>query len=119
MNDNPFTACTWLQIGGQADLAGSTTVDGATNEAEGLGLPDNHGVRSAFEIVHASPLLAREVAAGCDKWRVVKSRFTVGCRSQHHHVCIDGGDAEEHNGDSLEIEFGQGHFVQDLRCGRF
>jgi hypothetical protein len=48
-------------------------MDGATDEAEGLGLTDNHGVRSAFEVVHASPLLAREVAAGCEKWRVVKS----------------------------------------------
>jgi hypothetical protein len=48
-------------------------VDGATDEAEGLGLANNHGVRSAFEVVHSSPLLARKVAAGCEKWRVVKS----------------------------------------------
>ena len=48
-------------------------MDGATDEAEGLGLANNYVVRSAFEVVHASPLLAREVAAGRDEWRVVKS----------------------------------------------
>ena len=32
-------------------------------------------------------------------------------------MCIDGGDAEEHNNDSLEIKIGRGHFVQDLRLG--
>jgi hypothetical protein len=73
MNDHPFTAGSWLQVRGQADLARSTTVDGATNEAEGLGLADNHDVGSAFEVIHASPLLAREVATGFEKWRVVKS----------------------------------------------
>jgi hypothetical protein len=47
-------------------------MDRATLEAEGLGLADDHGIRSALGIVHATPLFARKVAAICDKWRIVE-----------------------------------------------
>jgi hypothetical protein len=32
-------------------------------------------------------------------------------------MCIDGGDPEEHNSDSLEIKFGRRHFMQDCVVG--
>ena len=42
-------------------------MDGAALEAESLGLADDHIVRCALEIVDASSLFAREIAAASSK----------------------------------------------------
>ena len=93
---------------------------GATLEAESLGLADDHGVRSTLSVVHARPLFAGEIATITDKWRVVEGGFAVWSWSQHDHMGVDGGDAEENcGGDGSERRFGGGHAVRGLRFGRF
>jgi hypothetical protein len=85
-------------------------MDGAAQKAESLGLANDHGVRGALGVINARPLFAGEIGTSCVKWRVVKGRFAVWRRSQHDHVGVDGGDAEEKSGgDGLEGKFRESH----------
>jgi hypothetical protein len=86
----------------------------ATTEAKGLGFADGHDIRSAFEVVYATPLFAGKVGTKSDKWRIVEGRSAVWRWAQHNHVRVGGGNVKENcNGDSAEREFSGGHSIRD------
>ena len=67
MNDLPLRILGRLEIFGEADLAGATTVDGAADEAQRLRLPNDDIVGGTLKSVDSRALLAREVAAVSDQ----------------------------------------------------
>lgn len=74
-------------------------MDCAIAEAEGLRFADSYDVRSAFEVVHATPLLAGKVSTKSDKWRIIERRSAVWRWAQHNHVRVDEGNVKENCGD--------------------
>lgn len=82
-----------ILVVGDAELAGATTVDGAAEEAQGLGRAERH-LGAAGRVVRTSLHLAWEVAAIAGQGRVVEAVIVVGLWGFHLHVGIDGREAE-------------------------
>jgi hypothetical protein len=52
-------------------------MDRAAAEAEGLGFANGYDIRSAFEVVYATPLFAGKVSTKSNKRRIVEGRSAV------------------------------------------
>lgn len=93
LDDNPLGVLRGLAVGGQTDLARSTTVNSATHESQGHRLADGGSVLFG-DLVSVGPQLAREITAVRRERRVVESVLAVRNGARHHHVGIHGGGAE-------------------------
>jgi hypothetical protein len=104
LDDHPFGVLGRLKVGGQADLARTTTVGGATDEAQGLRLTDSHDVAGTFGIVDARALFAREIRAISSQGGVVERRGTVRLGGGDLHVCMDKSSGESRNSGKTSSE---------------
>ena len=101
VDDLPLGAGGRSFIGGERDLAGSTTMGGAADEGEGLVDANGHDVACTLSGVNSGPLLAGEIGAvGCER-AVVESGLAVWNGRAHHHVTMDareesGCESHEH-----------------------
>ena len=73
-------------------------MSGAAREGEILRRAQHHGVAGTLGIVHAGPLLAREVAAVSGEGRVVEGGFAIRDGRVHNHVSV-GEDCHTEDGD--------------------
>lgn len=97
LDDHPFGVLGRLQIGGQTDLAGATTMGGGTLKGQRHALADLGGIPLG-DLVGVRAQLARKVAAiGC-KRRVVKGVLAIGNGLSHDHVCFNSRNAQESSG---------------------
>lgn len=126
MNDLPLALSGGLHVGGQANLAGTASVDSTTHKFQSLGLSNDHVIGLNRVVVNMSSQLAREVPAIGMKGRVVQVDGPIGVRLDHLDVSVDDGRGEygsghgkgrfEHHVDGWCFDFSKGKSFENVCC---
>ena len=114
LDDHPVGVLGGFHISSQTDLARATTVNGTAEEAQLLGFTDLKDVGLSRGLEGVGTELAREVTAIRGQRGVVEGAVTVGNRSLHLHMGIDGRSTE--HGDGHESRLGEDHFELRVAC---
>jgi len=99
MDDLELAARRRSFVVGDRELAGPSSVDGASYEGNGLRRSKGERIAGSLRIVDAGALLTGEVAAVPVERGIVESGLAEGLGRRHLHVCgAEGCESEDHEG---------------------